>query len=358
MRLCDVTLREAAQRPGREYSPDDRVTAGIALDELGVSLLQAGYPAAGEPDAETVRRLSASAAADIVAIARAVSDDVEAAAAADTDIVEVFVPISDVQLEHVYGDDRAAAFDAAEAALLRGREMGLDVRLTLMDAFRAEPSDIAAAFGRFDCPIVLSDAVGARTPPFVVGFLRTLAESGIDLDRAGVHFHDDLGCATANAIVAAQIGIDRIDASVAGIGERAGNPAIEELIVAAETRGEATGVDSDRLIPTCETVLDALDEPIDDRKAILGADAVTHEAGLHTDAMLSDPSTFESFDPSAFGGRRRLVFGSATGRGAARQLLERVDRSPTEADIDRLLERLEAEGPIELDAALELAEVV
>ena len=355
MRLCDVTLREAAQLPGREYAVEDRLEAGRALDRLGVPLVQAGFPAVGEVESETVRRLSAELDAEVVALCRAVDADVEAALAADPDVVEVFVPVSDVQLEHVLGGTREEALDAAASALDRAREGGVDVHLTLADAFRAEVPAVAGAFGRFDCPIVLADTVGARTPPFVAGFLRTLADASADLTRAGVHFHDDLGCATANALVAAEVGVDRIDASVAGLGERAGNPATEEVVVATASAGGDPGVAAGETVPVCEAVLRALGESVDERKAVLGTAAVTHESGIHTDAMLEEPSAFEPFDPAAFGGDRRLVFGADTGRGAARKLLERAGRDPEEEAVAALLERLAADGPMGLEAALDVA---
>lgn len=362
IRLRDVTLREAAQASGGDYSVEARVEAGRALAELELPVLQAGFPAAGEDHAAVVEALAADAEVDatVSALARAREADVEAALDAGADHVEVFVPVSDAQLEHVLGDDREAAFDAAAAALLRAREGGTETGLTLMDAFRAEPSHLAAAFGRFreTTAVTLADTVGARTPPFVAGFLRTLAEAGVDLGRAGVHFHDDLGCATANALVAARTGVATIDVSVAGLGERAGNATLEEVVVGTHQDGGESGVERAELVPACRAVLDTLDESVDDRKAVLGRSASTHESGLHTAAMLADPSTFEPFDPAAFGGERRLVFGAATGSAAARQLLDGADRDPTDELVRALLTALSDEGPVEEARARELAATI
>jgi isopropylmalate/homocitrate/citramalate synthase len=362
LRLRDVTLREAPQVPGRRYSVEARVEAGRALDGLGVPVLQAGFPAAGEEHADTVEALATDPTLDatVSALARAREADIEAALDTGADHVEVFVPVSDAHLEHVLGDDREAAFDAAGAALLRAREGGARTGLTLMDAFRAEAGDLAAAFGRFREveAVTLADTVGARTPPFVAGFLRTLADAGVDLSRAGVHFHDDLGCATANALIAARTGVATIDVSVGGLGERAGNPALEEVVVAAHQDGGDAGVDRGELVPGCRAALDALDETIDDRKAVLGEAVSTHESGIHTAAMLDDPSTFEPYDPAAFGGERRLRFGADTGRAAARRLLTDVDREPNGGLVDALLAALAREGPVDEGRARELAAAV
>lgn len=357
MRICDVTLREAAQMPGREYTVEQTIAAGRALDGLSLPLVQAGFPATGEHDAAVTRRLAATLDSDVVAIARARADDVDAALDAEADVVEVFVPVSDRQLDAVLGGSQDEAFETARRAIDRVREGGARAHLTLMDAFRTDVDDIAPAFERFDARITLADTVGARTPSFVAGYLRTLAGLGVPLDRVGVHFHDDLGVATANALATARLGVDRVDVSVASLGERAGNPALEEVVVALEADGHETGLARDQLIPACRGVLDALDESVDPRAPVIGKAVTSHESGLHTAAMLEDPATFEPYDPETFGGERHLLFGAHTGREAAERLLERADRKPSEELIDALLERLaDAEEPVELEQAVAMAD--
>ncbi len=357
MRFCDVTLREATQIPGREYTVEQTIAAGRALDELSLSLVQTGFPATGEHDTTVTQRLADVLENDVVAIARARDDDVDAALEADADVVEVFVPVSDRQLNAILGLSRDEAFESAQDAIDRVRDGGARPHLTLMDAFRTDADDVAPAFERFNVSITLTDTVGARTPSFVAGYLRSLAGLGVSLDRIGVHFHDDLGVATANALVAARLGVDRVDVSVASLGERAGNPALEEVAVALEADGHDTGLARDQLIPACRAVLDALDEPVDPRAPVIGEAVTSHESGLHTAAMLKDPATFEPYDPETFGGERRLLFGAHTGREAATRLLERADKEPTEELIDALLDRLaETEEPIELDEAVAIAE--
>lgn len=359
MRLCDVTLREAAQMPGREYTVEQTIAAGQALDELSLSLVQAGFPATSEHDAAVTQRLAHTLETDVVAIARARDDDVDAALEADADVVEVFVPVSDRQLNAVLDASRDEALATAQEAIDQVQAGGARAHLTLMDAFRTDADDIAPSFEQFDVPITLTDSVGARTPSFVAGYLRSLAELGVSLDRVGVHFHDDLGVATANALIAARLGVDRVDVSVASLGERAGNSALEEVAVALETADHETGLARERLIPACRAVLDALGESVDPRAPVIGETVTAHESGLHTAAMLEDPATFEPYDPETFGGERRLLFGAHTGRGAAERLLKRADREPTEELIDTLLDRLAAvEEPVELEQAVAMAEQV
>jgi isopropylmalate/homocitrate/citramalate synthase len=358
--LCDVTLREGAQMPGRDYSVEERVEAGRAIDRLGMAAIQAGFPVVGEEHAEAVRRLAPVTDADVTALARARPGDVDAAVDAGADVVSLFATTSDVMLEHVFGKEREEVFGMLEESVERAEDAGVPVRIGLMDGFRTDAEHVVEAAERFSgYTLGLADTIGNRTPEYVTSFLADVEAGGVDLSRIGVHFHDDLGVATANTLAAARAGVGSADVSVAALGERAGNTPIEQLVVAGHTeRGETFGVDADALIPACLDALDALGEDVDPRRPVLGEEVVRHESGLHTAVMLDHPFVFEPFDPSDFGGKRQLVFGAITGRGAARKLLERADREPTDERVASLLDRLEAEGPMGLEGALELARSV
>jgi len=355
MDLRDVTLREGNQQPGRAYEVDQRVAAGRELDRLGVAYLQAGFPVAGDDDVETVRRLSAEVDADVVGLARALPGDVDAVLEAEADVVEVMAGLSDYQLAHVLDHSAEEMLAGLASAVERAHDGGATVHVTLVDAFRSEPARITAAWDRLaEVELVtLADTVGVRTPTEVATTLDALSDA-VDLDRIGVHFHDDLGVGTANALTAIDAGVGAVDASVAGVGERAGNAALEEVVVGAELRDVGTPVPaSDRLVPICRAVLEALDEPIPPRKAIIGEGVTTHESGLHTAAMLKEPATFEPYDPARFGGERLLVFGAGSGRRSAAALLERAGLEPTEAAVEAALELLAERGPLGLDEAVE-----
>jgi isopropylmalate/homocitrate/citramalate synthase len=348
--------------PDRTYDVAARVAAGRALDRLGVDAVQAGFPAVGETDRAAVRRLAGdeSVRADVVALARARADDVDAALEAEADVVDVMVPTSDRQLEHVLGASRAAATTMAGEALDRARDGGAAVHLTLVDGFRTDPDALAAAFSAVPRvpTITVADTVGARTPEGVRSVVDGLRERGVDADRLGVHFHDDLGVATANTLAAVRAGATSADVSVAALGERAGNAALERVVVADavgdEGSASAVGVDRSALIPACREVLDALGESVDPRTPVLGEAVTTHESGIHTAAMLRDPAAFEPFDPETFGGERRLVFGAGSGRGSARALLERAGVDPTEERVSRLLDLLAERGPVDAATATAL----
>ncbi|AXG11380.1 LeuA family protein [Haloplanus rubicundus] len=351
--LRDVTIREGAQMPGREYGVEDRLAAARALDRLGLDAIQSGFPAVGETDREAIRRLAGDGDvdADVVGIARATTGDVEAALDAEADVIEVFVPTSERQLDHVLGKSRDEAMAMAAGTLDRARDGGAAVHLTLVDGFRTDPAHLAAVYERFPSvpTITVADTVGARTPDSVREMVTDLVDRGVDGDRLGVHFHDDMGVAVANTLAAVDAGATAADVSVASLGERAGNAALERVVVADGVDGPggcAAAVDRTELVPACEAALDALDESVDPRTPVLGADVTTHESGIHTAAMLRDPGTFEPFDPATFGGERRLVFGAGSGRGSARALLERAGVEPTDDRVARLLDLLAERGPM------------
>jgi len=354
MKLLDVTLREGEQRPGVEYSVDQKVAAAGRLAALGVDYVQVGFPVAGERTGRVCDRLDVDAAT--TGICRAIPRDVEAAVEAGVDVVDLFAPTSETQLDAVLGESRASMHDAVAAAADAAADHGLELHLTAMDGFRTDAGDLDAFFGVADAEwYSVADTVGGLTP---AGVTEKLDALDTDLGDVGVHFHDDLGVATANALAAADAGAGKADVSVAGIGERAGNTPLEEFVAAAALGDEAveTGVDESDLLPAADAVLDSLGETVSASKPLLGSEAFAHESGLHTAAMLDDPSTFEPFDPGQFGGERRLLFGAATGRGAARRLLERADRAPSDENVAALRDALaDREAELTLPEAVELA---
>lgn len=358
MYLNDVTLREGDQMPGRSYTVEQKVTAGQTLDELGLEFIQAGFPVTGSKDQQAISDLAKTTAADIIGLARAREGDIDAALDAQADVVEIFLSISDSHLEHVLGMDREQALETLHDAVTYATDHGARIHVSLADAFRADLDHIIPVFERFDDVeyITLADTVGARTPMAVEEFLNKL-NNHVQLDRVGVHFHDDMGVATANALTARELGVGKADVSVAALGERAGNPALEEVVVAGQTEQENSfGIATDNLIPVCQTVLETLDEEVDPRKAILGSEVMEHESGIHTAAMLEEPSVFEPFNPNEFGGNRRLVFGGGTGQAGARKLLERAGIEPTDDRVDEFQDVLSDQGPVDTETAITLAQ--
>jgi isopropylmalate/homocitrate/citramalate synthase len=357
MFLTDVTLREGDQMPGRAFTAEEKIECARTLDELGVPYIQPGFPVTGEKDRRAVSELAGTTEAEVVALARALEGDIDAALDADADVVETFVSASDRHLEHLLGTSREEMLSMLGEAVDHIHSHGCAAHVTLADAFRTDHEQLVETINTVpDAQFVsLADSVGARTPATVREHLDGL-EGHVEFDRLGVHFHDDMGCATANVLAAYRAGVGRADVSVAGLGERAGNSALEEVAVACTVdHDDVLGLESGHLIPACRSVLETLGEGYGKRKAVLGTGIAEHESGIHTAAMLSDPATLEPFDPELFGGQRRLVFGEPTGESSARQLLQRGGIEPGENTVTAYLETLAVEGPLDLDEAIAIA---
>lgn len=357
MNLTDVTLREGDQMPGRAFTADEKIECAHALDDLGIPYIQPGFPVTGEKDQRVVSELAGTTDADIVALARALESDIDVALDTDADVVEIFVSASDKHLEHLLGTSREEMLSMLGEAVDYIRAHDRPAHVTLADAFRTNHDQLCEIIATVpDAEFIsLADSVGVRTPATVRQYLETL-DGHINFDRLGVHFHDDMGCATANALTSYHAGVGKVDVSIAGLGERAGNSALEEVIVACSIEhGDDLGIDSSKLVPICRSVLDTLGEEYGQSKAVLGAAIAEHESGIHTAAMLSDPATLEPFDPELFGGQRRLIFGKPTGESSARHLLQRAGTDPDAETVTAYLDTLAAKGPLDLEEALLLA---
>lgn len=358
MDLLDVTLREGEQRPGRRYTVDQKVAAARELDALGVDFVQVGFPVADDRTRKVCTELDLDART--TGIARAIDRDIEAAAAAEVDVVDLFAPTSDRQRERLLGQTTEELESTVLEAVDTAHDTGLDVHFSAMDGFRTDVDVLARLVEQVDTEYVtIADTVGGQTPKTVTDTLNSLvADRDLDRSRIGVHFHDDIGVGTANALVAADWGVGKADVSVAGIGERAGNTSLEEFVVASVLGGGSTvtNVKETELVPRASAILDILDESVPPAKALLGTDVFAHESGLHTAAMLDEPATFEPFDPAQFGGRRNLLFGPASGVGAARRLLDRAGVDATDTRIEALLDTLHAQDEtVSLETAVAFA---
>jgi isopropylmalate/homocitrate/citramalate synthase len=356
----DLTLREGSQVPGLEISAEQgrRVIDGVA--SLDVRCMELSFPRA-QPR-ESWYRHAEDLGVRTAALARAIPTDVDAALAVDPDEVEVIVNSSDVQLEHALGKTREEARTLLAENVERVVEDGTVAGATLMDSMRADDAFLRecarAAVDAGADHITLADTTGAGTAEVVRETVTAVCDAVGSEARVAIHTHDDMGAATANAVTAVAAGATDVDATVGGIGERAGNAPLEEVAVYLTERGDATDLAREDLIPVCRAVHDALGVDIPPGKPVIGDRAFKHESGLHTAAMLREPWTYMPFDPETYGGANQLLFGSETGRGAVRALLETLELEPTSDRVDSGLEAIRAEaersGPFDQHWALEL----
>ena len=352
----DLTLREGQQVPGLEITEEGGKAVLDALADLEVGCVEVAFPRARER--ESWFRHADELGLRTAALARAVPADVDAALAVDPDEVEVIVTASDIHLEHALGKSREEALDLLRDNLGRALD-GADAGATLMDAIRAD-NDFLQRGARLieevgGKHVTLADTTGSGTPEDVRETVAAVREA-IDIDIA-VHTHDDLGVAAANSIAGVDGGADSVDATIGGVGERVGNAPLEEVAVLLRQRGDTPELATGELVPACYRVYDALDVPVPEEKPVLGSLAYRHESGMHTAAMLKDPATYEPFDPADYGGKRQLLFGAGTGRGAARELLREAGREVTDeavaAALDAIADRAESKGePLTRDEAV------
>ncbi|WP_435176403.1 LeuA family protein [Halorussus sp. AFM4] len=327
----DLTLREGSQVPGLEITDDvgERVLDEVA--RMGVDRVEVSFPRAAPR--EELYRHADSLGLQTAALARAVPADVDAALDVDPDEIEVIVNSSDVQLEHALGKSREESLRLLRENVERAVDGGVAAGATLMDAIRADNDHlrdgarvVRDAGGRH---VTLADTTGAGDPDAVRETVAAVVDEVGDDLAVTIHPHDDMGVATANAIAGVDAGADSIDATVGGVGERAGNAPLEEVAVLAGERGDDVALDLPELVPACRAVLDALGVDYEG-KPVLGREGYRHESGLHTAAMLREPSTYEPFDPGKYGAERELLFGRGTGRGGVRALLEAAGLEATD----------------------------
>jgi 2-isopropylmalate synthase len=325
--VFDTTLRDGEQAPGFSMTPAEKLRLAQQLDRLGVDVIEAGFPMSSEGDFEAVRAIAAAVRRPIIAgLARAIPADIDRAwaalAAAARPRIHVFLATSDIHLEFKLRITRAQCLAQVRQAVVHARALCTDVEFSAEDAtrtdlpFLCEVAAVAVAAGA--TTINLPDTVGYALPADIT---RMFGAVGARIGSAAVmsaHCHDDLGMAVANSIAAVQAGARQVECTINGIGERAGNASLEEIVMALEVRGDAlphqTGIFTPALVPTSATLCAIVGVSVPPNKAIVGANAFAHEAGIHQDGMLKHELTYEIMRPETVGAAgTRLVLGKHSG---------------------------------------------
>lgn len=341
--LKDVTLREGAQMPGLDISDEQGRAVIEALASLGVERVELSFPRA--TPRESWHRAAERHGLETAALARSIPADVEAALAVEPDEIEIIITTSAVQLEHALGESREAAETMMCEAVELAADGGVRVGVTLMDAIRADRdvldsyAETAAVAGASH--VTVADTTGAGDPSSVAETVRGVVETvghGVDVT---IHPHDDMDVGAANAKAGVEAGADSVDATVGGLGERAGNAPLEVVAVLLAEHGDPFDIDHEQLTPVCRRVHELLDVPLDPTTPVIGEAVHRHESGLHTAAMLRDPTAYEGFDPTRYGADRHLLFGHGTGSGAVRAMLADAGIEPTDDTIARALDAIQ-----------------
>ena len=329
--IFDTTLRDGEQSPGIALQPAEKVEIATQLERLGVDVIEAGFAASSPGDFEGVRAVAQSVRlATVAALCRTRREDIDAGAEAVADAarsrLHVFIATSPVHMRKKLGLDPEEVVEQAAWAVAYARELADEVEFSCEDATRSDPSFLAkvcrAAVRAGATTINLPDTVGYALPHEYARLLRTVRHLCRELDGVtlSVHCHDDLGLAVANSLAGVAAGARQVECTVNGIGERAGNAALEEVVMALRVRGHAldatTGVEPAGIGEASATVARLTGYEVPRNKAIVGANAFAHEAGIHQDGLLKDATTYQIMDPGELGLEMTLPLGKHSGRHA------------------------------------------
>ena len=340
VQIFDTTLRDGEQSPGISLSVEEKVEIAHQLARLKVDVIEAGFPITSEGDFESVSRIAAEVKGPTIAgLSRIHRMDIERAWEAvkwsGRPRIHTFVGTSDLHIEHQMRSNQKEILAGAEEAVRFAKSLCPQVEFSPMDATRTEigylAEVVAAAVEAGADVINIADTVGYTTPMEFSAFLRELQERVPGLkDRVlSVHCHDDLGLAVANSLAGVQAGAGQIEVAVNGIGERAGNASLEEIVMALVTRGDhydvEVGVETSQLANTSRMISNITGYEVPPNKAVVGRNAFLHESGIHQDGVLKDRRTFEIMTPKDIGLEGTNIFlGKHSGRHALKDALEEL----------------------------------
>ncbi len=355
VRIFDTTLRDGEQAPGFSMDRRAKLRMAQALEALGVDILEAGFPQASPDDfaavAEIARTLKSTT---VCGLARCQPGDIDAAGraleAAQHSRIHVFLSTSPLHREHKLGMSKAQVLDAAVAGVERARGLCHEVEFSAEDALRTEPEFLveifSAAVAAGATTLNAPDTVGYTTPGEIIALFEYLRRhvAGADKVIFSSHCHDDLGMAVANSLAAVSAGARQVECTINGIGERAGNAALEEVVMALKVRaphfGVDTRVDTRKLFPTSRLLTQLTGQAVPRNKAIVGDNAFAHEAGIHQHGMLKHRGTYEIMRAEDVGiAETRLVLGKHSGRAALRQRLKALGHDPVDTEMDGIFAR-------------------
>src|SRR5215468_1348103 len=358
VRIFDTTLRDGEQSPGATMNVEEKLAIARQLEHLGVDVIEAGFAASSDGDFEAVRRVSEAVSRPIVlSLARTREQDVDRAIRAVEHAkrpgIHIFIATSDIHLKHKLMMSRAEVIDAAVWAVSRAKKHLDHVEFSAEDASRSDPDYLVEVFTAVieaGARVVnVPDTTGYALPEEYGALFRMLRERVPGGDRViwSAHCHNDLGMAVANSLAAVQNGARQIECTVNGIGERAGNTSMEEVVMAIKTRRERlqvdTGVVTEQIYPTSRLLAQITGIPIPINKPIVGENAFAHEAGIHQDGVLKDKRTYEIMRPEAVGlPSNRLVLGKHSGRHAFADRLKYLGVDLNEVDMNTAFTRFKS----------------
>ncbi len=355
VRIFDTSLRDGEQAPGFSLKRAQKLRFAQALDALGVDVIEAGFPKASPDDFAAVAQVAEHMRhATTCGLSRCMPGDIEVTARAlekaRSGRIHLFLGTSPLHREHKLGMSKQQVLDVAGESVRRARELCADVEFSAEDALRTERDFLAEVFSvaaeAGAATLNAPDTVGYTTPEEIAALFTWLRQSvrGAEHVVFSSHCHNDLGMAVANSLAAVGAGARQVECTINGIGERAGNAALEEIVMALKVRashfGVTTGIDTRKLYPTSRLLSQLTGQAMARNKAVVGKNAFAHESGIHQHGMLKHRETYEIMRPEDVGvPPTQLVLGKHSGRHALRQRLGELGYSPDEAALDQIFDR-------------------
>jgi len=348
IRIFDTTLRDGEQTPGASLTFDDKLEIARQLSLLGVDSIEAGFPASSEGEKKVMKEIAkADLDTEICGLARANRNDIDAAIECDVDAVHVFIPTSPVQMKYAVNLTPEQVVTATVDSIEHVKKHGLTCEFSPMDATRSD-----LAFLKKVCQAAENAGMDRLNVPDTVGIMipRSMAKLVEDLKTVvtvpiSVHCHDDFGMAVANSLAAVEAGAAQIHATINGLGERAGNASLEEVVMALHMIYKLkTRVNSRLLYSTSRLVATLTGISVQANKAIVGENAFAHESGIHTRGVTVKPLTFEPIKPEMVGRIRKLVAGKLAGTRGIKAELEEIEIHPTEEQLKEIVQRVKELG--------------
>ena len=352
VRIFDTTLRDGEQSPGCSMVSAEKLRLAQKLDQLGVDVIEAGFPIASDGDFYAVQAVARDVRRPVIAgLARCCRDDIERArqalAGAARPRIHLFLATSDIHLQHKLQISRRECIERARDGVRLAKSYCPDVEFSAEDATRTDRDFLCevleAVVEAGATTINIPDTVGYSVPSEISELIQTVRHRvrGIEQVIVSTHCHNDLGLAVANSLAAVSAGARQVECTINGIGERAGNASLEELVMAMRVRPDRyaydTNVVSEHLFPTSQLLSEIVDVPVQPNKAIVGRNAFAHEAGIHQDGMIKNPLTYEIMTPQSVGvPGTSFVLGKHSGRHALNQRCKKLGFSLDRRELDNV----------------------
>ncbi len=354
--IFDTTLRDGEQSPGATMNIREKVRLARQIEQLGVDVIEAGFPASSEGDFEAVQKIASTVeGCQIAGLCRCTLADIdrawEAVKHAKYPRIHAFLATSDIHLEYKLNKTREQVLQMAKEGVARATELCSSVEFSAEDASRTDPDFLVqvvqAAVDAGASVVNIPDTVGYSHPEEFAGLIRHLQDNVLGSNDIvfSVHCHNDLGLAVANTLAALKAGARQAEVTLSGIGERAGNAALEEVVMALEVRKDYnqmhTNVDTTQLYPACRLLSMIIGQPIPSNKAVIGTNAFAHEAGIHQAGMLKNRQTYEIMTPESVGKvSNELVIGKHSGRHAVEGKLQELGYRLNEDNLQHVMQVL------------------